>query len=594
MSRKVLACLVLSLAISRAFALDLVATWGSTNFRHADGVLALDVRGDRLASGGKDGAVRLWKRTGEELEALPAGAGWVLAVALSPDARRVAWGGWDGAVRVHELGRPVSEVAEVGRLPDWVQSVAWSPDGTRLAAAARDSSSLVWDGKEARKSEGHASAAGAVAWSADGARLAVTADAGTRVERLAAGERTLEHTLPMHPGGTTRLAFLPDGALLSAGTDGDLACWDPATGKSRWRVHAQPAGVAALAVSPDGAQAATAGGDDTLRTFDIKRGQGLAQLDQPDRAHALAFAGERLLMGLESGAIAERDLAARAAPATRGGIVCLTVSPDGKTVAASTTARDVQLGDAGTGAFHALALHPELVRTLCWLPGGGLAAGGDDAQVELLDPAGGKARVLGPHSPWVTALAASPDGKTLLSGAGNAVVKIWDLTSSKETGQLTGHQAQISGLAWVEGDRALTACRDYRIALWSVPERKALATLKGHKGAITALAATPDGKSALSGGENGELLAWAPPDETPVAHLREPGGSAVSALLISKGGERAVVAYASGEVELRAWPSGAIQGHVMLTGLDHPTALSWLADGRLLVGTARGAVQVYR
>ena len=46
---------------------------------------------------------------------------------------------------------------------------------------------------------------------------------------------------------------------------------------------------------------------------------------------------------------------------------------------------------------------------------------------------------------------------------------------------------------------------------------------------------------------------------------------------------------------LRAWPAGTILGSADLSlDADHATALAFLADGRLLVGTARGLVLVYR
>src|SRR5437016_2956181 len=41
-------------------------SWGTTAFHHADGVLAVDARGDVIASGGKDAVLRLWKPDGSD------------------------------------------------------------------------------------------------------------------------------------------------------------------------------------------------------------------------------------------------------------------------------------------------------------------------------------------------------------------------------------------------------------------------------------------------------------------------------------------------------------------------------------------------
>ncbi len=78
-----------------------------------------------------------------------------------------------------------------------------------------------------------------------------------------------------HGGVVASLLFLPDGkTLISAGGDGSIRLWDPATGKERRRLEAPfGAAVISLALSPDGKRLASGGDDGTVRLWDLADGQ---------------------------------------------------------------------------------------------------------------------------------------------------------------------------------------------------------------------------------------------------------------------------------------------------------------------------------
>ena len=70
------------------------------------------------------------------------------------------------------------------------------------------------------------------------------------------------------------MAIAPDGTwLASAGDDGTVRIWDPATGQQRAVLTGHTGAVTAVAIAPDGTWLASAGDDGTVRIWDPATGQ---------------------------------------------------------------------------------------------------------------------------------------------------------------------------------------------------------------------------------------------------------------------------------------------------------------------------------
>ena len=70
---------------------------------------------------------------------------------FSPDGRRIVTGGYDGAVRIWDVGTgrqigPPHRVHEHDKT-EIIMDVAFSPDGRRLASASADGDVQIWDGR---------------------------------------------------------------------------------------------------------------------------------------------------------------------------------------------------------------------------------------------------------------------------------------------------------------------------------------------------------------------------------------------------------------------------------------------------------------
>lgn len=144
---------------------------------------------------------------------------------------------------------------------------------------------------------------------------------------------------------------------------------------------------------------------------------------------------------------------------------------DGKRLAVTSGAA----GAAGVEVFalpsgeRVIEYAPPGTRTtaLQFLPDGRLAAA-NSRSVYVYPPDGDAPQfALGGHGKQINALAASPDGRRLLSASNDGAVRVWDADSGDEV----------------------------RVFEWQI-------------GAITAVAVAPDGLTCAAAGKNGQLVLW--------------------------------------------------------------------------------------
>jgi WD40 repeat protein len=124
----------------------------------------------------------LWDvAAGRRIRALttePGGAHGFLAIAISPDGRRLAAGGFDLTIKIWDLNTG-TRLRDLGGHGSQVTGLAFAPDGRRLASASSDRTIRIWDpvfGQGVLVLRGHAGGLWGVAFAPDGQRIASAGD----------------------------------------------------------------------------------------------------------------------------------------------------------------------------------------------------------------------------------------------------------------------------------------------------------------------------------------------------------------------------------------------------------------------------------
>ncbi len=300
-------------------------------------------------------------------------------------------------------------------------------------------------------------------------------------------------TWQAHNGTVTGLAYRPDGRLLgSCGYDQWVRVWDSVTGEKVLDLAGEgsPSGTpwtAAVAFSRCGRWIAAAhsmpslGGPDNVRVWDATTGAVVANHRCGGSSGGLAFTATdppgllvtdfpRLLwfksvLALSPPTIIKHDRGRELPKPAR-----VAVSPDGSRVATNGRYKAV-IWDAATMAALAVLKHPKTPNNgpVAFHPAGDRVALGRATKVDLWRFGDRKAEPveLAGHKRPVWGVGFTPDGRTVLTGASDGTVRLWDA----ETG-------------------APRRAFDFGI------------------GKVYAAAFAPDGLTAVAGGESGQVVVW--------------------------------------------------------------------------------------
>jgi WD40 repeat protein len=245
--------------------------------------------------------------------------------------------------------------------------------------------------------------------------------------------------------------------------------------------------------------------------------------------------------------------------------------------------------------------------------------------------------VLSGHTGPVSSVAFNADGRLLVSGGADQIVKVWDLQSRQEEHSFRGHKNWISSVAFSgngayvvsasvdktvklwelvgregtpgyghtreilavavspDGQLMASGSADRAIRLWEMATGKELFTLTGHMDQVTALAFTPDSKTLVSASDDRQLKIWNTETGKEIRTIRDKSPTnSVPVLTVSPDGKQILVWVFSTVLETYDLATGAQV--ISWSGHDRTlTALAFSADGELAaMGVEDGTVRIWQ
>ncbi|MFN0136368.1 MAG: protein kinase domain-containing protein, partial [Phycisphaerae bacterium] len=449
----------------------------------------------------------------------------IYAFAATHDGSRLATGSRDGTVRIWsaESGKLLSESESAAG--NSLHALCFTRDGSGLVGGLSDGTVRLWDAHtgEARRILGrHKGIVGSVSAGQDG--VVISASSNGVLQQFDLFQDHACREIPSQPHSMQAAVFSTGGESLIT-WNGNGAIWlREAADPDRVTLHAVFDGrVYQAALSPDGTMLAAGGTEGGLMVWDVNSGELLHDFTNPlnvsgIRSIAFSPSSELLAAGTHRNVVVYSLSSGQIVRQHRGheeAVSGLWFSPDERKLYSASWDRTLRVWEVDTTAAWAepiaLGGHTEDVLNVAFSPDSTLiASAGRDRTIRLWDARRAEPlAVLRGHKHGVASVAFSPDGDRLASGSYDSTVRVWDLFSESRERVFAGHRDDVWAVAFnSDGSRVASASQDRTARIWDAENGEVIFSLAGHASRVNTAAFSPDGSLLATGSRDQTVRVW--------------------------------------------------------------------------------------